>query len=702
MSNELKSLSDIFQNKLFRIPDYQRGYAWQKPQLEDFWDDLYNLQDGRSHYTGMLSLKYVDASESGNIGNDQWMIEKEYKLCHVVDGQQRLTTMIILINEIIECVRRLPENKGQKDEDILIGYDSLKKITEDYICQKKPPLNLITTYILGYEIDNPSDKYLRYRVLGDIDSSDVVETYYTKNLKRAKNFFARCLDALYKEEGAEGIAKIYKKLTHKMLFNLYEIGDDFDVFVTFETMNNRGKKLTNLELLKNRLIYITTIYDDSTLEANEKNALREQINDAWKEIYYQMGRNGTSPLLDDEYLKAHWIIYFTYSRRRGDDYISYLLNKFNVKNVYEKKELAVEAEDDTPVFLSDDDDYSDDEVVDDTQALQDPSTVLKLSPVEISEYVSSLKEMAKHWYDSFFPYDINSLTDDEKLWLERLNRIGIGYFRPLVAVALHDKVTPAERVKLFKAIERFIFLHFRVATYRSYYQSSVYYAKARELFNGKVDIKNITNLLETKSNENMTSIIGYFVTDMQNRFDSGSGSGFYSWGALRYFLFEYEYGLAEEIKRPMKMNWKVFTKSEKDKLSIEHILPQDPSKWYWRNQFRQYISDPHEMNVLTGSLGNLLPLAQSINSSLQNDSFEEKKKPTRPGRSGYSMGSLSELEVAQNADWDALLIHQRTMKMLEFMEKRWSMPMTQPQKEALAHDEFIFDGRTVPPTLAPD
>jgi len=44
MSNELHSLSILFQNRLFRIPDYQRGYAWKREQLADFWDDLMNLQ----------------------------------------------------------------------------------------------------------------------------------------------------------------------------------------------------------------------------------------------------------------------------------------------------------------------------------------------------------------------------------------------------------------------------------------------------------------------------------------------------------------------------------------------------------------------------------------------------------------------------------------------------------------------------------
>ena len=56
MANELQPLSLLFQNRLFRIPDYQRGYAWQQSQLADFWDDLINLQQDRYHYTGLLSL----------------------------------------------------------------------------------------------------------------------------------------------------------------------------------------------------------------------------------------------------------------------------------------------------------------------------------------------------------------------------------------------------------------------------------------------------------------------------------------------------------------------------------------------------------------------------------------------------------------------------------------------------------------------
>ena len=46
-----KTISEIFNKGIFRIPDYQRGYAWKNYELEKFWQDLMNLQEERFHYT---------------------------------------------------------------------------------------------------------------------------------------------------------------------------------------------------------------------------------------------------------------------------------------------------------------------------------------------------------------------------------------------------------------------------------------------------------------------------------------------------------------------------------------------------------------------------------------------------------------------------------------------------------------------------
>lgn len=693
MANELQSLSVLFQNRLFRIPDYQRGYAWKNEQLVDFWEDLLNLHQDRYHYTGLLSLKAVNRKDTQLWKDDIWLLDIGYKPFHVVDGQQRLTTFSILMHEIVAFVKGLAGNNNKPEEEIFLGYETLKDIKAKYVLRKRPPHNIVTTYFFGYETDNPSSDYLKYKVFEEQPGGAVFETYYTKNLKYAKSFFADNLGAIYKEEGIEGIESLYKKLTLRLMFNLHEIEDDYDVFVAFETMNNRGKKLTNLELLKNRLIYLTTLFDDKQFDALNKEKLRKNINEAWKEVYYQLGRNQNTPLSDDDFLRAHWITYFQYSRKRGDDYKRFLLNKFSSKNVFEKSTVIVQANgaDPLPGFDSPED-Y---DLADETQE-SETVMISKLDPMEISKYVNSLKALAEHWYFSFFPYDSNTISDGEKVWIDKLNRVDIGYFRPLVVAVLAtaNRASAKERVKLLQAIERFIFLSFRIGGFNASYKSSDYYNKAKGILNGNIELSAVTDDLNNTVNSDMTLLVANFINHTDRRFESGDG--FYGWRYLKYFLYEYEDELATR-NNLQKVDWNMFTKVEKDKVTIEHILPQTPTKWYWRNQFRQYTDN--EIKQLAASLGNLLPLAQSINSSLQNDSFYDKKNPSSSGRRGYINGSHSEIEVAAEQDWNPRNILNRGLSLLNFMETRWGVALSDDQKKRLLHIDFVNDGREIPSEL---
>ncbi|MCK5296690.1 MAG: DUF262 domain-containing protein, partial [Alphaproteobacteria bacterium] len=54
---KLHSLNDIFERRLFRIPDYQRGYAWQEDQLKDFWEDIIQITSAHIHYMGVLTIE---------------------------------------------------------------------------------------------------------------------------------------------------------------------------------------------------------------------------------------------------------------------------------------------------------------------------------------------------------------------------------------------------------------------------------------------------------------------------------------------------------------------------------------------------------------------------------------------------------------------------------------------------------------------
>jgi len=62
------NLFELFNSRVFRIPDYQRGYAWQEKQLIELWDDLEEIQsengDFRKHYTGTIFLEEIQAFEN--------------------------------------------------------------------------------------------------------------------------------------------------------------------------------------------------------------------------------------------------------------------------------------------------------------------------------------------------------------------------------------------------------------------------------------------------------------------------------------------------------------------------------------------------------------------------------------------------------------------------------------------------------------
>lgn len=676
--DEPKSLDSLFKEKIFRIPDYQRGYTWQKSQLQDFWEDLINLFDDRCHYTGVLTLKEVGRTDIGESDNEYWLVDDHsYKMYHIVDGQQRLTTFVIFIQAFIDVVKQMKENFGKKDGEIYITDSlNLEAVINKYLFKVKPKGDLYRTYKFGYTVDNPSYEYLRYKIFNEGGSGSIQETFYTLNLKNAKRYFYEQLKELYSESGLKGLQDIYKKLTRNFLFNEYVIKDDFDVFVAFETMNNRGKKLSDLELLKNRLIYLTTLYTDDDIDIAERRSLREAINSAWKEIYYQLGRNDKRPLNDDDFLKAHWIMYFKYSRKRGNDYIKFLLDEqFTPKKVHKKVEhkVVLELPEEQRTDLEIDDTENENAESEEIQV----STTALLKPKEIRKYVDSLKESAVHWFNSHYPYLANELTLAEQNAIDRLNRIGMGYFRPLVMSFLKNDKTPANRIEFLDQVERFIFVVFHLCQNRRNYRDSKFYNAAREFDNSQLDLKGVKDLLENSSTFCFDKDGSFNHKDFHDylykKFNNVGKVGYYGWHGLKYFLYEYEVNLHSQ-SRQQKVTWDDLLKTPKDKISIEHIFPQTPTA-NWISVFSDV--EVNRYYYYNGSIGNLLLLSMSINSSLQNGTFDEKKSQIfcengEKIRNGYSDGSHSEIEVSNYGEWNPKTIEERGFHLLSFMEKRWN------------------------------
>ena len=515
--DEPKSLDSLFKEKIFRIPDYQRGYAWQHEQLKDFWEDLINLSSDRSHYTGVLTLKLIPQAEVAENSTEYWLVDDHsYKVLHIVDGQQRLTTFIIFLQALADFVKTLPENKDKADREIYITDSlSLLGLQERFLFKTKPTGDQFRTYKFGYESDNPSYDYMRYRILGEVGGGSVKETFYTLNLSNAKTYFTEQFRELHGQSAMKGLQDIYKKLTKRFLFNEYIIKDEFDVFVAFETMNNRGKKLSDLELLKNRLIYLTTLYGEEELDKASRKNLRDTINAAWREVYYQLGRNKTRPLNDDDFLRAHWTMYFKYSRQTGQDYIRFLLDEqFTPKRVHKKIEREVLME--TPEEVRSDQEL---EEIEEDALTTSTSVIFKsnLSPTDIRDYVKSLQDSAIHWFNSFNPELADGVSPSERQWIDRLNRGGMGYFRPLVMAILKNEKKESERILIFNKIETFIFIVFRLTSAMSNYGSSEFYNLARSLDRNESTLQTIEAALKERKS--------YTFDDVDNdTFISGDSS----------------------------------------------------------------------------------------------------------------------------------------------------------------------------------
>ena len=676
---EPKPLDSLFKAKLFRIPDYQRGYAWRREQLDAFWDDLINLPAGRSHYAGVLTLTEFPSAKVERDDKEFWLVDDHsYKLYHIVDGQQRLTTFTLFLQAFIELLRGLPENKSKADDAIyLTDTLNIAAVESKFLFKVKPAGEAFRTYKFGYTVDNPSYDYMRHQILDEGGGGTVFETFYTLNLSNGKRYFEEQLRAWHNDEGISGLRELYRTLTKRFLFNEYIIKDEFDVFVAFETMNNRGKTLSDLELLKNRLIYLTTLYTDAELDAAERTDLRDLINDAWKEVYFQLGRNKSKPLNDDDFLRAHWMMYFKFSRQTGRDYIKFLLeDQFTPQRIHSKVVRRVELEEAEEQASDADLEADNENGLDDFEGSV-PMKEAELQPNEIREFVKSLKESSVHWFHTFYPEMSSDLKPEEKDWIQRLNRLGMAYFRPLLMAILKRYEDPDQRIDVFKEIERFVFVVFRLTQTRSNYRSSEFSNAVRAIDRGDMELAELKERLKNRMSFTITDK-GRFAHDdfyllLKKKFENGKG--YYDWPGLRYFLYEYELNLLSD-SRQEKVDWEDLLKTPKDRISIEHIYPQSEKK-AWKKAFKK-ISE-RKRKAYRNSLGNLLLLSSAINSSLQNDSFAKKKKPkynkkrSKKLRNGYADGSHSEIEVSQCENWGPDQIRKRGIRLIKFMEERWDI-----------------------------
>lgn len=609
----MDSIRDIFSNRIFRIPDYQRGYSWEKSHLDDFWQDIFNLQKDKVHYTGMISVEEVDKSEFSKWKDDKWVIEgRNDKPYFIVDGQQRLTTVIILLWVIIDSLK----------DDEQLSFVSKDTLIDKYIFTENKQQGL-KSYIFGYHKDNPSYEFLKREIFEqkeDFKNKDLEETTYTSNLFVTKDFFTKKIKSLSLIDKSN----LFDKVTKQLKFDFKILDKELDIFIVFETMNNRGKPLSNLEKLKNRLIYLSTLLEEET---SLKRELRNDINEHWKTVYKYLGLNKERKLDDDSFLQNHWIVFYRYERRESEFYANDIFDRIFTSQQVFKKEIGYK---------------------------------------EIKIYIDSIAKAVKQWFVMFNPSHSHAfeLTQSNELlyWLKKQNIVGFKAFQPLIMSALLIDDKTDLKIELIKNTEAYVFLIFNVSARRSNTGTYHFNAKANELYKGDLSIIDIIEDLKFWI-YGTDDVSGYFDRDnfynfLKDLFQRDATNGYADWNYLKYLLFEYEYYLNDfDISSDNLLSY--------NGLNIQSIMPFDPIKVCWKNQIIQYTK--REKKYLTGSLGNFI-LSKHKYIDSNNICFDEMKNILKEGL-------LNEKEVCTFDNWNYDAILERGLNIITFIEKRWNISL---------------------------
>ncbi|MFP6275311.1 DUF262 domain-containing protein [Helicobacter pylori] len=575
---ELLNLDGVIEKGVFEIPSYQRGYAWQERQLKDFWNDLEHVSKlgDKFHYMHSLTLRELE--------NDF-----ENSAFEIIDGQQRLATSLILLG-------------------------LLAKTTQN----KDPKYSLINLEpILSYKYYGLNEAF-RAITEEEKDLEAFKTSFYAKNLIDAYAFFKEKIS----DTPVGTLEKMFDALIKKMLFSVVGLNDNrIDPFSSFETINNRGKDLSTLELFKNRLHFVAhKICDGKKLEK-----LQNEINDTYTRIYYDLRH------FKDDHLEGflkHFVAY--YYGEKGDFKKRLLEMEFNAHKRYTDNtnfDDEYERIDDLLFYLS----YSS-KVWNFLHMLDDEELRIEITP-KMRGLLEKMRRLNALSENAFLPLLLSLLT---------IQRAGKS--------ANEQVYTTKELEGLLEYLERFGFLIYGVAgknTAKNEWIELAFEAlRAYRYGEENTAIEKLPTLEKSffKGEHSGLELLEESIHSKKNT------EKWYQWGkALNYLLYEYE----------LHHNPETTLNFDSSIESIEHILPQKPDQGYSTKE-KSWAKNPN----IVHALGNLLLIPKNANSSLSNKPFEEKRK-------AYLKGSYSEKEVAKNASFGIVEIQKRSEKLLDFLIARY-------------------------------
>lgn len=218
-------------NRQLTIPAYQRPYAWEAEQVDELWHDIVETL-GSNHFMGSVVLCSPDQARP-----------------EVIDGQQRLTTIILLLALIRdEYQQRKPDLVGRVQQFLQNAY------AEPDLRFKFRPGNanarVFTDFILRAPDDDSRCDWATVRQLASHELNRNLRMI--ENVERLKSYLLPWLAA--SSDPLQALEQIERKIMTGLEFVVIDVPDIANAFIIFETLNDRGLALSAGDLLKNHLL----------------------------------------------------------------------------------------------------------------------------------------------------------------------------------------------------------------------------------------------------------------------------------------------------------------------------------------------------------------------------------------------------------------------------------------------------------------
>ncbi len=259
---------------VYRVPMFQRDYSWTEQEWDDLWQDIVGmLEPGgeQGHYMGYLVLQSDD--------------ERSYD---IIDGQQRMTTLTLLVLAVLSNLRRLVDNEVEA-EDNRRRLEELRKTYIGFL----DPVTLIG--ISKLTLNRHNDQYYQTYLVP-------LEKPPKRNLKASEHLLRKSFEwfddkvreRFGPDRSGQALARFVDTVSDRLFFTVISVADELNAFKVFETLNARGVRLSSTDLLKN---YLFSVVHGAGGHEHEMRTLEER----WETI---VGKLGSESVPD--FLRVFW------------------------------------------------------------------------------------------------------------------------------------------------------------------------------------------------------------------------------------------------------------------------------------------------------------------------------------------------------------------------------------------------------------